>query len=483
MDDAIPKSPVPAPEPTITTPTPPKKGKKLYIISILVVLLLVLIFLAGIFLGKTFLSQDNQPDGKENSDSVITETKNYKLAGVLVIKEGTVEIENTDGTWKSLDKGQKIIGGDQIRTGAESKAVFEIDDGSSVQFSALTDSVILITQLQGRVYHRVQPGALVYNVKSLNVLATALGTKFSVTSNAEEESTEIAVFENSVQITAKGEETQSDTAGKGEKATYDNKSEKLATSELSTSEQNENFYEWNKILDEDKEQSSNVTPTTTSVPTPKPTTKPAESGQPASGSLTLSATAGAGKVTLNWTLTGSSPYGFKVVSSRNSDPTYPAREGDQAVFISSDNRSYTWSGLNAGTTYHFRVGIYNSGKIVSYSNDVTATPTQGESTSGNYATSVNLNVESSTTAQAKLTWTISGGSAPKGFKLIYSQNPGPTYPPRNGEDLGRYENRPELRDYPWTGLTSGTTYYFRVGVYDGAGHIVTYSNEVSIVIK
>jgi hypothetical protein len=88
------------------------------------------------------------------------------------------------------------------------------------------------------------------------------------------------------------------------------------------------------------------------------------------GTMTLTENSGL----LTWNYTGSAIYGYKVVISSDSNPTYP---DDEYVYYGSDN-SYALdlSGKPDGT-YHVRVCAYTSGseaeKCVDYSNDVVIT--------------------------------------------------------------------------------------------------------------
>jgi hypothetical protein len=302
-----------------------------------------------------------------------------------------------------------------------------------------------------------------------------------VTTNQEGNETQVSVFENKVQVTVKGETTQSQEIEVGEKAIIEGEGQKISLAKITTEEQNQNFYQWNKSLNEGKEPTETVPTPSPKTATPKPTTAPIE---PASGNIHLSAAAGPEKVTLTWTLDGSAPYGFKLMKSENSNPTYPPRDGDHFKYLSSPStKSYTWTGLAAGKTYHFRVGIYNgAGKIVAYSADITSTPLnkigseKNAETSEGYATSINLTTTSQTTGQVNLNWSITGGNAKDGFKLCYADHSNPTYPESNC----KWQNA-ETRSYIWN-LASGNTYHFRVGILAN-GKISVYSNNVEATVK
>ncbi|MEA2006831.1 MAG: FecR family protein [Patescibacteria group bacterium] len=77
--------------------------------------------------------------------------------------------------------------------------------------------------------------------------------------------------------------------------------------------------------------------------------------------------------------------------------------------------------------------------------------------------------------RAKFTWVVSGGYAPKGFKLVKSKQPNPVYP---GDDY-LYIKDPDDRSAVWKGFKKEKTYFFRICVYKG-GKCGTYSNNVEI---
>jgi hypothetical protein len=73
----------------------------------------------------------------------------------------------------------------------------------------------------------------------------------------------------------------------------------------------------------------------------------------------------------SWTVNGNSELGFKVVWSKNSNPTYPTRESDSFLYFSdSETRSAEITELQKGSTYHFRVCEYLGGTCGIYSSDI-----------------------------------------------------------------------------------------------------------------
>jgi hypothetical protein len=76
----------------------------------------------------------------------------------------------------------------------------------------------------------------------------------------------------------------------------------------------------------------------------------------------------------SWTVDGTSPQGFKLVYSENTNPTYPTRDGDTYLYFSdSSTRSASISDLASGHTYYVRVCEYLGGTCGVYSNQVTVT--------------------------------------------------------------------------------------------------------------
>ncbi len=95
-------------------------------------------------------------------------------------------------------------------------------------------------------------------------------------------------------------------------------------------------------------------------------------------SINLSGTTNGRDISLGWTISGSTPTGFKIVWSKTSGPTYPTRNTDQYEYLSDQNaRSYTINNfwgvpLTAGTWY-VRVCKYDgTGQCLAYSNEITA---------------------------------------------------------------------------------------------------------------
>jgi hypothetical protein len=199
-------------------------------------------------------------------------------------------------------------------------------------------------------------------------------------------------------------------------------------------------------------------------------------------SITLQATGNPGEV--KWSLDGNSSKGFKVVWSKNQNPTYPLRDGDKYNYYSNaDQRKDTVNAFNGSGTYYVRVCEYLGGKCGKYSNQVTIQlgdktvntepKDEPESTLSNAVNSITLRVG----VNGALDWTVDGQSA-SGFKVVWSKNQNPTYPLRSGDQYHYYSNSDARRDTVRAFNGSGT-YYARVCEYLG-GKCGKYSNQVTV---
>lgn len=84
-------------------------------------------------------------------------------------------------------------------------------------------------------------------------------------------------------------------------------------------------------------------------------------------SITLS---GVGN-SIKWVTVGTSTQGFKVVWSKNANPTYPNRDGDKYHYYSEPTKQYdTLEAFNGAGEYYVRVCEYLGGQCGTYSNEI-----------------------------------------------------------------------------------------------------------------
>lgn len=175
--------------------------------------------------------------------------------------------------------------------------------------------------------------------------------------------------------------------------------------------------------------------------------------------------------------TGESINGFKVCYGESANPTYP---GSNCTLKGAGDRKFEVGGLTAGKTYHFRVGIYGTdGKVSVYSNNATVVPTGSTSnTTSNNSGTLSLTASSNESGKVSMSWTLNGDPI-NGFKEVWSTDANPTYP----EDHWNYDSDTGLRTYTFSGLPSGQTLHFRVGIYKSGQGVTTYSNDVTVTVK
>ena len=74
---------------------------------------------------------------------------------------------------------------------------------------------------------------------------------------------------------------------------------------------------------------------------------------------------------VQWSVDGYSSSGFKLVWSKNANPTYPTRDGDKYAYYSSPSQTKgTTTAFDGSGTYYVRVCEYLGGKCGTYSNQI-----------------------------------------------------------------------------------------------------------------
>jgi fibronectin type 3 domain-containing protein/lysophospholipase L1-like esterase len=172
----------------------------------------------------------------------------------------------------------------------------------------------------------------------------------------------------------------------------------------------------------------------------------------------LGATAGNAQVSLAWTAsTGATSYNIYRGTTAGGEST-------TAIATGVTTASYTDSGLTNGTTYYYKVSAVNSSGTSGYSNEASATPSAGSpppAPTGLGATAGN--------ALVNLSWTASAGAT------SYNVYRGTT---AAGESTTAIATGITTTSYSNTGLTNGTTYYYKVAALNAVG-TSGYSNEAS----
>lgn len=183
---------------------------------------------------------------------------------------------------------------------------------------------------------------------------------------------------------------------------------------------------------------------------------------PSAPSGLTATTASSTQINLAWTDNANNEDGFKV--ERSTDGT----NFTQIATVGAGVTSYASTGLAASTTYYYRVRAYNAGGDSAYSNLASATTLASQPP----AAPSNL---TATAGKKKVTlgWTDNSTNE-TGFKIERSAD-GVNFTQLTTVGAG-------VTSYANIGLTSGTTYYYRVRATNGGGDSA-YSNVASATAK
>ena len=179
----------------------------------------------------------------------------------------------------------------------------------------------------------------------------------------------------------------------------------------------------------------------------------------------LTATAsGTSTINLSWTAPaddgGASISGYKIEVSPNGSSGWSNREANTG----STSTSYSHTGLDAGTTRHYRVSAINSVGTGAASNVDDATTDDDAATVP--GTPTGLTATASGTSTINLTWNApssDGGASISGYRIEISPNGTSSWTNRVGN------TNSTSTSYAHTGLSPGTTRHYRVSAINSVG--------------
>ena len=433
---------------------------------------LIIILAIGVGLGFYFLGKNKSNEQKPDENQTTASPNNFHQ-GQIEYLEGQVEKrESAELGWLPAEKSTLIKQGNDIRTLNDSRAVITFEDGSILRMDANTEvsyqpqeNKMEVILKKGTVFNKVAKSETrTYTVAAGEFKVVALGTAFSV-KQENDNNTSVMVLESEVQVTDK-DTKEIEKIKTGEKAKLEKES--IKQEDVKKEDTEDKFIAWS-IKEEKLE---NIIKKEEAKEEQKPETS-------VNAQIVLTGSKSDKGAKLSWKVEGISvPNGFKLVKSTEKNPVYP---GNEYVYLSNkDIRSYEWK-ITTGKQYYFRVCAYQSdGKCGIYSNnlllDTPSSDSDKDDDGDDYASKVSLLAEKGDD-YVKLKWDISGGKAPKGFKIVKDTKSDPTYP---SDDDWEYESDEDTRSFKWTkNIEDGEKYYFRVCVYKG-GECGTYSNNVSV---
>jgi hypothetical protein len=383
---------------------------------------------------------------------------NGALAAHLSVADGQVEI--WDGSaWQPVDAGTTISGQSQLRTGENSKAVLEFDEGSALRLDENTHIIleeinnknISVAQVVGETYSRVnKTSGLTYKVKSGDAETTALGTAFGVATEKSnwvkkgEKKVIVKVVESKVKVKiVKNDETLEKEVSEGEELIVDmtkpieDIAKKIPLPKEETAQ--DGFYVWNR--EEDTEKSYPLGVLSDVIPPEVNISEPLDGITTELVRVAVRGTTEAGaRIFVNGAETNNDNGNFeKIIDLKVGANTVEIKAKDDSGNATAKKITVTRKGEAVATLPLYLKGWADSDGI-------------------------------------HLSWSLSGITAPKGFKLVKSLTAYPSYP----GDSAVYLN-PDVKNYLWQ-INDGKTWHFRVCVYEG-GSCGTYSNDLKIVAK
>lgn len=505
------------------------------------VLIVIIAGLVGFFYWSIHRTVDLNLERQKFTDQAGAPTQ----AAQVALASGPVQIKSPSQPWQDTAENYQIKAGDSLRTGAGAKAIAVLPDKSEIRlaenaeikFDEMSASDIVIKQLSGSAYHRVNDqSTAIYRVKNGDAELTALGTAFNVL--ASPQLTYLTVIDSSVKAKVySGDNIVSmRTIEAGSRATINSSlpPDKMIASETVQAADliNEDWLAWNIGQDRAKklglgifsdlpkleisEPTDSVKTVSADKLTIKGATDPAAdiyvSGRKLkndNGNFTTEVPLSPGDNKIEITVKKGDKFNKKII-------TVSANTQKQKILLSGALQKatmleLTWKTTELGDFKEFRIvrsdflnpeyprdenhsadkntylqwenqleGHYFY-RVCALSNDDKCVAysnnfeiTIGQSPAAGGAIQASASSDANNVA---LTWIISDDNdAPEGFKTIISQSENPVYPGNSYHTLP-----PAARSDVWQKLAPGT-YHFRVCLLY-YGKCVSYSNDVSGVAK
>jgi len=431
----------------------------------IIIPLAAIAFLALIGTGVWYLqvSQSVNSSGQTMVNSALVNTvsvQNYSVT--LAYQQGDVWVSQNEGDWHKGETDFVLHEGDGVKTGENSKAILEFEDGDIVRMDASTEISLVYTngiavtilQTTGTTYNRVaKDQSRIYQVVSSLGSAQALGTAFGV--EVTDDNMNVNVVESTVKVKSSDAEAQV-TQGKSAKLTKDASS--LVVSDIAGDKLSSDWYTWNKEEDTKKQLALGVLDQN-----PDSTGTNSSADEKFSPKITLAVSTVANGLSFTWESENmTSTDGFKVVRGDGENPTFPGN--DYQYIQDSHATNYTWE-MKDWKTYHFRVCAYDGSICTLYSNDVIATApsdtTTKDTNQDEAPTYKGPNLSAKAEESGVGLWWQDTSSLPgfKYYKVVRSEDNADLKYPDDGYLTVRNKGEESWRDKT---SVKGTAYYYRI---------------------
>lgn len=442
------------------------------------IIILIIVIVSGFlywFYTNYFSKIDIYRSDNEINANKIQEISQNLLLNLSLV-EGDVQMAIKKEDYITALKNTILHQGDKIKTGANSRAILNLENGSIIRLGENTEIILqntedknfLIEELKGRVYYSLSAGVN-YRVKALDVLITALGTKFEVINNTDLKYLAILAFENSVKVEVTDKDNNFIIGSRldiNEKALVDlklSKNEMLRIETFASKNlEKQPWYKWNFDLDKGL----------TDV-----IMKEEPKFQEISSSLQLSATLKEESVSLSWSAYDGTDFkSYQVIRSEsNINPKYP----DDSTIKTSDDinlNSYLDDKVLSDKNYYYRVCVVKTNGNVACGNvaSIELKPTEKDETPPQ-ASSLSINISETGVV---LAWTKNQEEDFKQYVILRSLfNISPTYP---ADKIATRQIGQENYLDKEVNITSVGAYYYKVCSFDSAGNY-NCSNSAAII--
>ncbi len=445
----------------------PKNLKKLSRNTILASSLVGILVIVGAW--SVIFSSNTSKEIAQNDEQEVTDIETAPAMGAIVSYiEGIVEYKDDKGTWTKATTETSLVSGTGLKTtGAASRAIVLLDDGSAVRldtntevtFESLTMSRVVIAQENGNLYNRVTPSeSRSYIVGTEEAQFQSLGTAFRTIANGDEEAVE--VYQSSVKETSTNL-----SAVEGEKLIIknyvnpdlDETKEKIDIENL----KKDTFITWNKEQDLKDPNFKSSLGFLGDFDGPK-----IDVNEPTVGSTIEME---------NESPSGSTAIKGKTEAKAKLTVQSKSQSGSAPVeVIVNDDGSFDTGLLLApiGTSvFEFiatdKVGNKTTLSVKYIFKRKAVTQTQG----------ITLSIDSTSDEDnLLLSWSLSGITTPDGVKVLYGKNSDPSYP---DDYRGDYIQTGTTTSIEKSSISAGKPYYFKVCRYTSSVCDV-YSNEVIV---
>ncbi len=369
--------------------------------------LFLLLFVVTLTFVLINLGKSKETDLKVKSNDT-QEKKDVNLAGNIAIADGEVMLMQDGENWETAVPQDTVRELTALKTGASSKAVIMLDDGSAIRMNENSEIVlkqldpekIIIDQISGEVYHRVEKDpsreyVVTSEEKNADYSVTALGTAFNVSGDG----TSVKCLESAVKVVYAKDKPE-ELVEQGKEFVYDG--EKGEVKSIKGDSLDNEWFKFNK--EQDKDINANLGVFENEDAPSLTITAPANNSETQNSSVVVKGTTESGntvkfKIDGNWTEVSNNDGTFEKEMS--------LKDGKNIIEVKTYNQA----------------GLYTAKSVT-----VTKTTTPETSTSFKITS-----LTSPAAGKISVTWEMTGYAEKAGFKIAFSKNANPTYPGRTGD--------------------------------------------------